>query len=97
MGPTKFWSKNWFIKWNRWVQSQLLTIIFLKFIYTKLPHDKLVDKLSSIIGFAFRGSNKSYIRISRNGKTFWGKKIKVGIGFSKAALQAAVTFLMENS
>ena len=78
------------------MQSQLLTIIFLQFIYTKLPHDKLVDKLSSVIGFAFRGSNKSYIRISRNGKAFWGKKIKVGIGFSKTALQAAVTFLIEN-
>lgn len=43
-------------------------------LYTKLPHDKLVDKLSSIIDLAFKGGNKSYFRLPANGKAFGGKK-----------------------
>lgn len=31
------------------MQSQLLTIIFLQFIYTKLPHDKLVDNFHQLL------------------------------------------------
>ena len=34
--------------------------------------------------------------MSRNGKAFWGKKIKGRVGYSKEALKTAVTFLIEN-
>ena len=34
--------------------------------------------------------------MSRNGKAFWGKKIKFRVGYSKEALKTAVTFLIEN-
>ena len=36
----------------------------------KTTHDKLVDKLSSIADFTFKGGNKSYICITTNGKAF---------------------------
>ena len=61
-------------------------------LYTKLAHHKLVDELSSIIDSVFEEDNKSYNRISRNGKAFWRDKIKSRICFSKAALQTAVTY-----
>ena len=62
-------------------------------LYTKLPHDKLVDEISPIIDFAFKGRNRSYVQVSRNEKAIWRKKSKGGFGFSKAALKTAVTFL----
>ena len=34
--------------------------------------------------------------MSRNGKAFWGKKIKGRVDYSKEALKTAVTFLIEN-
>ena len=39
-------------------------------LYTELSHTKLVDKLSSVTDFALKESNKSYIRISTNGKAY---------------------------
>ena len=65
-------------------------------LYTKLPHDKLIKILFSIIDFAFKGGNKSFIRVSSKGKAFWGKKVKGVIGFSKTALKKAVQHLIEN-
>ena len=39
-------------------------------LYTELSHTKLVDKLSSVTDFALKEGNKSYIRISTNGKAY---------------------------
>lgn len=65
-------------------------------LYTKLSHDKLVDELSLVIGFAFDWGNTSYVRISTSGKAFLGRKRKGIYGFSKAVLQTIVTLLIEN-
>ena len=59
-------------------------------LYSKLAYLKPVDELSSIIDSVFE-DDKSYNQISRNWKAFWREKIKNRVGFSKAALQAAVT------
>ena len=52
-------------------------------LYTKLPHDKLKSKLSSIVDFSFKGGGKTLNRLSNNGAAYWRKKTKGGIGFSK--------------
>ena len=65
-------------------------------LYTKLPHHQLKEKISSIIDFVFKGGNKSFIRISKNGKASWGKKSKGIVGFTKASLKATVNYLIEN-
>ena len=45
-------------KINKKKRIKSITIYEFSILYTKLPHDKLVDKLSSIIDFAFKGSDK---------------------------------------
>ena len=65
-------------------------------LYTKLPHDKLLDSLFSIIDFTFNGGNKNFIRLDKNGKAFWGKKVKGSLGFSKPSLKRAVSHLIQN-
>ena len=66
-------------------------------LYTKLPHDKLIDVLFQLIDFVFKGGNKSFIKVSRNGKASWGKKTKYSIGFTQNSLKIAVKHLIQNS
>ena len=65
-------------------------------LYTKLPHKKLIEKLFALIDFVFKGGNKTYIKVSKNGKASWGKKLKYGIGYTKNSLKTAVRHLIEN-
>ena len=65
-------------------------------LYTKLPRDKLKSKHSSIVDFAFKGGDKTFIRLSDNGEVYYGKKIKGELGFSKSPLKTTVNNLIEN-
>ena len=42
-------------------------------LYIKLPHDKLKSKLSSIADFAFKGEDKTFIRLSNIGAVYQTK------------------------
>ena len=66
-------------------------------LYTKIPHNKLINRLSSVIDFVFDGGDKTYIRLSSNGDAFWGKKMKNKVGFTKSGLKTAVKHLIQNS
>ena len=65
-------------------------------LYTKLPHDKLKSKVSSIVDFAFKWGDKTFIRLSHNSAAYWGKKTKGGLSFSKTLLKRAINHLIEN-
>ena len=65
-------------------------------LYTNIPHDKLIKRLSSLIDFVFQGGDKNYIRISQRGDAFWGKKLKGKVGFTKSALKMTMKHLIEN-
>ena len=41
-----------------------------KLPHDKLPHDKLKSELSSIADFAFKGGDKTLIRLSNNGAAY---------------------------
>jgi len=81
---------------NRRKHAKSITTYDFSTLYTKLPHDKLIEKLFSLIDFVFKGGNKTFIKISKNGKASWGKKSKYGVGFSKNSLKTAVRHLIEN-
>ena len=69
-------------------------------MYTELSHDKLNNKLSAITDFAFIGGNNNLLNLlnlkSTNGTTFWGKKTKGALGYSRASLKPAVNHLIKN-
>ena len=66
-------------------------------LYTKIPHNKLVTRLSHVIDFAFEGGDKTCIRLSPKGDAFWGKKLRGKVGFSKSSLKISVKHLIESS
>ena len=44
-------------------------------LYTTLPHDKLIPRLSKVIDFVFKGGDESFLQIFDK-KVLWGKKKK---------------------
>ena len=66
-------------------------------LYTKLSNDKLQSKFSTIVDFAFKEGNKTFIRLSNNAAAYWKKKTKVVLGFSKTSLKIAINHLKSDS
>ena len=81
---------------NRKKGAKSLATYDFSTLYTKLPHDKLVKELLKLIDFCFNGGKKTYIKINKWGRAFWGKKTKDSIGFTKNQLKVAVKHLIEN-
>ena len=66
-------------------------------LYNTLPHDKLIKKLCNVvIDFVFESPNRTHICISKNNVTYWGKKYKDNIAFSKSTLTTSFKHLIEN-
>jgi len=65
-------------------------------LYTKIPHDKLLDVLNSIIDVCFAGGNCNLLSVTRSGARWVIKESKHGITFSKDLLKDAVKYLMNN-
>ena len=66
-------------------------------LYTKIPHNKLLDSLVEIIDFAFKGNSRGKISISSNGNANWVNNArKSSFVFDKSSLIEAVKFLITN-
>ena len=67
-------------------------------LYTKIPHDKLIDVLHHIIDFAFKGGTRKKIGISRNGIAYWVSCRKpTPFAYTKDLVANAASFLIKNS
>ena len=64
-------------------------------LYTKIPHNDLIDRLSKIISFVFEGGDAKYVNISEKGNPSWSKT-KGKKYFSKSSLIVAVKHLIKN-
>ena len=64
-------------------------------LYTKIPHDKLIEKLDEVIDQTFAGGNRNYLSFSCNGTSYWssGKKKP---SFSQNSLKLATKHLITN-
>jgi len=81
---------------NRKKRAKSITTYDFSTLYTTLPHDKLISRLEGVIDVVYRGGDKTYLCVSKNGRAYWGKKFKGSVGFTKASLKMAVKHLIEN-
>ena len=66
-------------------------------LYTKIPHDKLLDVLGRIIDFVFKGGTRKKIAVNRNGIAFWVDDRKVSCPkFTKDSIGKSVEYLVTN-
>jgi hypothetical protein len=67
-------------------------------LYTNIPHDKLINVLSEIINFSFKGGTRSYIYVDRFGIAHWStKKHHSYHSYTKESITLAVSYLINNS
>ena len=66
-------------------------------LYTKIPHDELLDILYKVVDFVFKGGTRDYIIINKQGCASWSSK-KRGhhFVFTKSLLKEAIKFLLHN-
>ena len=67
-------------------------------LYTKIPHDKLIDVLTKIVDFCFKGGTRIAIEINKLGVANWinSKKKNDLFTFSKATIVVAIKHLILN-
>ena len=67
-------------------------------LYTKIPHDKLIDVLNKIIDFVFKGGTRNKISVNRSGHANWVKDgERSSYVYSKDLIHKAVAFLIQNA
>ena len=64
-------------------------------LYTTLPHNLLIQVLTEIINFVFKGNTKTKIGFSEF-STYWTSKGKDKRFFTKSSLADAINFLIKN-
>ena len=66
-------------------------------LYTKIPHDKLIDVLNSIIDFVFKGGTRKKVAIRPSGSAFWDEKDTPSLRtYTKDSIKNAVAYLIKN-
>ena len=66
-------------------------------LYTKIPHDKLIQVLSGIIDFVFKGGTRHKIAINKSGKAYWfDKNTTPNIIYSKTSITEAMSYLIRD-
>ena len=66
-------------------------------LYTKIPHDKLLDVLQKITDFVFKGGTRRKIAIHRHGTAFWvSDKKSSSKEYTKESIVNAVSYLIRN-
>ena len=66
-------------------------------LYTKIPHDKLIDVLSNTIDFVFKGGTRKKISIHQSGRANWVKDgTKSSTIYTKDNIIEAMSYLIKN-
>ena len=71
-------------------------------LYTKLPHDQLIQNLDEIVDFAFSGGNqkkdgnRKYLTV-RGSSTFWTKKKHGKFSFTRAQIKLLTSHLIKET
>ena len=65
-------------------------------LYTKIPHQKLLDVLSELVDFCFQGGTHEQISVSNSGASWDSKKMKAILKFDRNTTKDAIKYIMDN-
>ena len=84
-------------KLNKRNTAKSLSTFDFSTLYTKIPHDKLIQVLNEIIDFAFKGGTKDLINVY-NSAAYWAKTFsKNGNCYNKTQIKVSLKYLIDNS
>ena len=64
-------------------------------LYTKIPHDKLLRVLNSLVDFCFTGGSRKFISVTKSGARWVGDASHCQLVFTKEKVKEAVCYLLE--
>ena len=65
-------------------------------LYTKIPHDQLLEVLNELIDFCFQGGAHELLSISNYGARWVSKNNKTGLRFNRKMVKDALQYLMDH-
>ena len=65
-------------------------------LYTKIPHQKLLDVLNGLVDFCFEGGTHEQISVNNTSARWVSKTSKAGLVFNRSAVKDAIKYLMDN-
>ena len=65
-------------------------------LYTKIPHEKLLEVLNELIDFCFKGGTHDLIAITSRYARWTSKKKHLNVVFHKELIKEAINYLMHN-
>ena len=77
-------------------RAKSITTFDFSTLYTKLPHDKLLEVLCKLIDFCFNGGGLKYVTISKFGARWSKDPTDSNLCFDKQKMKDAVKFLLSN-
>ena len=88
---------EWIDKINKRKNAKRINTFNFSTLYTKIPHDKLLDILYKFVYFVLKEGTRDYIIINKQGCASWSSN-KRGhhFVFTKSLLKEAIKFLLYN-
>ena len=84
-------------KINKRKNAKQISTFDFSTLYTKTPHDKLLDILYKVVDFVFKGVTRDCIIINKQGCALWSSKKRIDLFiFNKSLLKEAIKFIMRN-
>lgn len=65
-------------------------------LYTKIPHEKLLEVMNELVDFCFQGGTHEQLSLSKSGARWVSKNNRSGIRFSRILIKEALRYLMEH-
>ena len=76
--------------------AKSITTFDFSTLYTKIPHDKLIFVLNSLVDFCFKSNDCKYLVITRYGAKWSNNISKNDIWFDGTKMKVAVAYLLDN-
>ena len=83
-------------KINRRNSAKSINTYDFSTLYTKIPHQKLLEVLNELVDFCFKGGTHELLSLTNSGARWVSKTSKTGLRFDRNAIKNAIKYLMGN-
>ena len=83
-------------KINRRNSARSINTYDFSTLYTKIPHQKLLEVLNELVDFCFKGGTHEQLSLTNSGAKWVSKSSKTGLIFDRIAIKDAIKYLMGN-
>ena len=77
-------------------QAKSISTFDFSTLYTKIPHDKLIEVMNEMVDFCFQGDSHKVLAVSKSGCRWVYSSPKGSTIFNRATTKHAIKYLMDN-